>query len=99
MKKNKTIISNESVFEILVHNMNSSNKVRYLSKLEEFEGSGHVSVHLGENEYCKYSAYGLYRDYKTLLAESEWGLADEDIDWEDIEEFERFLKNVKAVRK
>jgi len=99
MKKNKTIISNQSVFEILVHNINSSNNVRYLTKLEEFEGTGHVSVHVGENEYCKYSAYGLYRDYKTLLAEAGWGLVDEDIDWGDDEEFEQYLKNIRATEK
>lgn len=92
--KVKTIINNNSVLEVLIHNMNSSNNVRYLNKLEDFEGSVHVSVHLGENEYCKYSAYGSYRDYKTLLAEAEWGLADEDVDWEDDEEFKTFLKHM-----
>lgn len=92
--KAKTIIHNNSVLEILIHNMNSSNNIRYLSKIEDFEGLVSLSLLVGEGEHCKYSAYGLYRDYKTLLKEAEWGLLDEDIDWEDEEEFERFLKNM-----
>ena len=97
--KVKAIIHNNSVFEILVHNINASNDVRYLNKIEDFEDSSFVSVHLGNNEYCKYSAYASIKDYNNLLKEKEWGLADEDINWGDDEEFEQYIKNVRNAGK